>query len=489
MAAISLISLQILLVVYYCYFSFYNYLYSLASLFNYKFKTAPLNGKKVAVVIVCFNEYEVIQDTIRSCEMLTYDNKMIIVGDDSNDDKTYDLLLNIADSKGCMKLTTEHPTYESETFVLFHRKHNYGFKAGNLKELEQYLKSNDFDYMYLLDADWRPQKDVIEKCLAVMEADEKIAFVQTKRIYSRSNFLEKCLALSEEACYFVDMPGRQSMGDPILFTGCCALFRLKALFAVGGFQPGHLTEDIDLTNRIYLQGYKGVYLQDAINEGEVPPNYKSFRKQQERWVMGSARSLKDHSLSILCSRVLTLRQKLGLLRQNAYFTSSVVIELSIIFAFISIIFLLLSTVDNFQATMYLYYLNSYEIPLSILVFFALLSNFIPLLITVCKRKSFQDLVLIPYATWLSWSVLHTTCIANIKGFFGFHSEWFKTPKTNRTHTAKKLSMEGSNAIRFFNFLTLAILIFIYSVEWVYFGLFDIYALFWIPALTIGILLS
>lgn len=487
MAALVLILLQIYLIQYYCFFSLYNYLYSIASLFDRPHRKVTPRGGRVAVVIVSFNEFEVIQDTVKACEALSYQNKVIIVGDDSNDNQTYPLLLTIAASKGCTKLQSEHPTYESETFVLFHRKQNNGFKAGNLKELETYLKTHGFEYMYLLDADWRPQENIIEKCLEVLEADEKIAFVQTKRTYSRSNFLQRCLALNEEACYFVDLPGRQNIGDTILFTGCCTLFRLRVLYEVGGFQPGHMTEDIDLTNRIYLTGYKGVYVKDAINEGEVPPTYKSYRKQQERWVMGSVRSLRDYFWPILLSNKLSLKQKLSMMRQNAYFTSSIVIELSIIFSLISIIFLQLSTVDNFQGTLYLYYLNLVALPFSLLILFALSSNFIPILLTVCRGKSIKDLALVPYATWLSWSILHTACIANIKGFLKLRGDWFRTPKTNRSHITVRVNR--SNIISLLNLVTLLILIFIYSFEWLSFDFIDMYAFFWIPALMIGVLLS
>ncbi|MBW3020048.1 hypothetical protein KY334_02020 [Candidatus Woesearchaeota archaeon] len=94
---------------------------------------------------------------------------------------------------------------------------------------------------------------------------------------------------------------------------------------------------------------------------------------------------------------------------------------------------------------------------------------------------------IPYATWISWSVLHTYFIANIKGFFNIKTNWFETPKTNRTLTSKK--RKSHHHIRLINLITLIGLFYVYYIEWVEFGWLDVYAFFWIPALAVGIFSS
>lgn len=246
------------------------------------------SGKKIAVVIVSFNERYVLEDTIRACDELSYPNKLIILADDSSDTELVEKLRSLAISRGCSKVTN-HGLYqeitqpnsppkrepieiwESPNFVFFHRPLNVGFKGGSLEKVGQYLASRNIEYMYLLDADWHPQKDALERTLEVLEAEERTAFVQTKRISSpnRMTLFQKYVSLIEEACYYVDFVGRQVLGHPILFSGCCTLFRLDAVNKVGGFTPGHLTEDLDLTNRLWLEGWKGVYTGDVINYGEV----------------------------------------------------------------------------------------------------------------------------------------------------------------------------------------------------------------------------
>lgn len=342
--------------------------------------------------------------------------------------------------------------------------------------------------MYLLDADWWPQKNAIERTLAVLEANPKLAYVQTQRVsyHGAMTNWEKCLALSEDGCYYADLPGRAAVGDMVLFTGCCTLFRLSAVNRVGGFHPGHLTEDIDLSNRLYLAGYKAAYLEDVANEGEVPPHYHSYRRQQERWTMGTARTFKEYIIPIFKSSKLTFREKSSMFRQNAYYTGSVAVELSIILAFITTVFL--STASHtIEASTFEYYFGIIGFPYALVMFIMLLSNFAAPAVVAIKRRSLIHLIYAPFATWLSWSLLHTYFIGNIKGLFNIKRDWAVTPKGMR----KRVKHFASHAqhVRFINFVTLVLLLIVYSIEWVQFGIIDPFAFFWIPALTTGVFFS
>jgi cellulose synthase/poly-beta-1,6-N-acetylglucosamine synthase-like glycosyltransferase len=395
MLALLLLISQLLLLAYFLFFAFYLIRYGLAC-FKKPFikKADTISNDKVAVVIVSFNEKDILKDTHAACEKLTYENKVIIYADDSNDNYTFPMLKKFALQRGAKQVFDPRfdnggktIVYEAPDFVIFHRTYNVGFKAGSLKEIEKYLKARNFKYMYLLDADWEPQSDSIEKCMEVIEADKKIAYVQTKRIsyYGKGENLQRCLALNEDGNYFVDLPGRQALGDIILFSGCCTLFRLEYLYKAKGFKPGHITEDMDLTNRYYLLGYKGVYLENVENIGDVPFHYTAYRRQQDRWARGTARCLKEYFWPIIKSRKMNFREKMSLIRQNAYFTTATGIEISIILAFFNVI-LLSRYADNYTTVLYEYYTKYIAWPYTILLLIALLSNFIPLLITCYKKE-------------------------------------------------------------------------------------------------------
>jgi len=130
---------------------------------------------------------------------------------------------------------------------------------------------------------------------------------------------------------------------------------------------------------------------------------------------------------------------------------------------------------------------------TLLLFVALFSNFIPLFITIFKRKYYKNFIFIPYATWLAWSNLHNYFISNLKGFFNIRPIWLPTPKLSakkriQKHKAK-VKMPYSLRFKFANLVTLFVMFLIYWLEWTYLGRIDIYAFFWIPAMTVGTLFS
>ncbi len=499
--SIVLQTVSVLLLLYFAGFAVYNYAYSIAALSPAEPPTvAPRPGARVAVVVVSFNEREVLADTVAGCERLSYPDKTIIVGDDSKDPETIALLRRLAAERGCVKVEgaryadTDIELWESDGFVVFHRADNVGFKAGNLKTLEEYLRERAFDYMYLLDADWRPQADAVERCLEVIEADANIGYVQTKRLYhhGRTDHFQRCLAINEEACYLVDLAGRQRLGHMILFSGCCAMFNLRSLYAVGGFQAGHLTEDIDLSNRFYLAGYRGVYLESVANVGEVPPNYKAFRRQQERWAIGSARTFKEYLFPVLRSR-LNLRTKLSLLRQNAYYTAALGIEASVLWGLLAAGYAGLAKMRGWAAPghdLILPRAGHVLVPMMVL---ALFSGALPLIVATIKKRDWINLLYIPAACWIALSVVHTYSIANIKGFRRVAQTWFVTPKTNRRKG--RVRVRAARRIRAFSLLTLVLLAAAYLTAYrlapgsAARTLITAYAVLWIPSMVIAALKS
>src|SRR4051794_39097369 len=149
-------------------------------MFRPRLETVPLRTEpKVAVVIACFNERDVIADTVAACEQLSYPQATVVVADDSRDPDTVALLRGMARDRGATPVPAGPgvEVHSGPGFVLFHREENAGFKAGSLKALEGYLHDAGFEYMYLLDADWRPQRDALERCLELFAAPD-IAFVQ-----------------------------------------------------------------------------------------------------------------------------------------------------------------------------------------------------------------------------------------------------------------------------------------------------------------------
>ncbi len=496
--AILLFSTQLLLLSFFSFFAFFNYLYGIASLWRPKYIRVRPSGRKVAVVIVSFNEKYVLEDTIRSCEALRYQNKVVIVADDSTDPEIVDRLRSLAVSKGCTKnqnhsfceiidSSIEPPTtkaieiWESNDFILFHRPMNTGFKAGSLFKIQDYLRERKIDLMYLLDADWHPQEDALQRTMEVLEAEDTIAFVQTRResFPKGMNLFQKYVTLFEEGCYHVDFEGRQVLGHPILFSGCCTLFRMSAVDVVGGFTPGHLTEDLDLTDRLWLKGWKGLYLGDVVNLGEVPFTYDHFRRQQERWAAGSVRALKEYFRPILASKEIGWSAKFSIIRQNAYFLTTLFTIFTILIGGMTIIWITLFW-NTFSVEYYLYLLGLIKLPFVLIIYSCILSNFIePVIMILAKKRCYNDLIRLPMMVWYAWSILPTYAIGNIKGLCNKKLDWFRTPKYHRKGSERVQGLP--TPIRLLNISIFMGLLCFYFAQGLFFGWFDEFVLILLPA--------
>jgi cellulose synthase/poly-beta-1,6-N-acetylglucosamine synthase-like glycosyltransferase len=402
--AVAVLVFQLSLLLCFVFFSFFNYLYGFAALKRPRVNSVPHSGRRIAVVIVSYNEKHVFPATIESCDALTYPDRLIVLSDDSDDGQIVSTLRQLAISRGCRKTEmqtgaeeehvggngTSGPSaeiWESPQFVYFHRKTNSGFKGGNLREVSRYLRSRGIDLMYLLDADWHPQPDALERSLEALEADARAAFVQTRRITLPKDLglFQRYVTLSEEGCYYVDFEGRQALGHPILFSGCCTLLRLDAVEEVGGFAFGHLTEDLDVTNRLWLAGWKGIYLGDVTNYGEVPYTYNDFRRQQERWSSGTARCLKEYFWQILRCKHFDWIERLSAIRQNAYFSTSLLTAIAIAQGVVTVLWLTLG-VGSYPVEYYLYVVTEWRLPLVAAIYACVFSNFVEPLVMILAKK-------------------------------------------------------------------------------------------------------
>ena len=497
---VALFGTQVALLTAFAFFAAFNYLYGLAALRTRRVPRVRHSGSRVAVVIVSYNEKYVLPETIRSCEALTYPNAVVLLSDDSDDPEIETTLGDLARAAGCRPV--EHPErvlgpstddtlsvpceiWESERFVYIHRSANRGYKGGNLRLVSAYLRARGINLMYLVDADWHPQPDAIERSLEALEADDRIAFVQTKRLTREQGMtrFQRYVSISEEGCYHVDFEGRQAMRHPILFSGCCTLLRLDAVEAVGGFASGHLTEDLDVTNRLWLEGWKGVYCGDVVNWGEVPFSYPDFRRQQERWAYGTARCLADHAWPLLRCEHLTWIERLSALRQNAYFSTGVLSTAAIAMGMGTVAWLAVAS-GRYDVEYYLYLMEHARTPVLAVVYACILSTVVePLVMIVAKKRRPAELLHLPMGIWYAWSVLPTYVVGTLKGLAGVKIAWFRTPKfiRGRLEPLSRLSL----TTRAVNVGLCLAMIGFYAVEGWAFGWRDPFALLLLPAFLLA----
>ena len=169
------------------------------------------------------------------------------------------------------------------TFV--HRTDRRGYKAG---ALEEGLKTAHGDYIAIFDADFLPSPDFLRRTVHFF-TDPKVAMVQARwgHINEEYSLLTKIQAILLDGHFVLEHGGRNRAGLFFNFNGTAGIWRRTAIGDAGGWQHDTLTEDLDLSYRAQLRGWKFVFLHDLVSPAEVPVEMNAFKSQQHRWAKGS----------------------------------------------------------------------------------------------------------------------------------------------------------------------------------------------------------
>ncbi len=232
----------------------------------------------VTVQLPMFNEMYVVERLLDAVAKIDYphDRLEIQVLDDSTDETT-----EIAQRK-IAALRAIDPTLDLR---YLHRTDRTGFKAG---ALEAGVKVARGEFLLIFDADFVPQPDIVRRTIHHF-SDPKVGMVQVRwehvnRDYSR---LTEVQALMLDGHFVIEHAGRARAGRFFNFNGTAGIWRRQAITDAGGWHHETLTEDMDLSYRAQLAGWKFVYLPDIVAPAELPMEMASFKSQQFRWAKGS----------------------------------------------------------------------------------------------------------------------------------------------------------------------------------------------------------
>ena len=153
------------------------------------------------------------------------------------------------------------------------RKTREGYKAG---ALHRGLFETDAKYIAILDADFLPEKNFLKQVVPVLEDDDRIGFVQTRwgHINREFNGMTKAISIALDWHHYIEQAGRDASNLFINFNGSCGVFRRKAIIESGGWKSDTLSEDLDISYRIQMNRWKGVYLRDVVVSGETPQSLR-----------------------------------------------------------------------------------------------------------------------------------------------------------------------------------------------------------------------
>ncbi len=367
---------------------------------------------QVTVQLPVFNELYVIERLLKCVAKLDYpkDKLEIQVLDDSNDE-TVDIIAKQVTELKATGIDIQH----------IQRPERVGFKAGAL-EYGMHLAKGEF--IAIFDADFLPEKDFLLKTLPHFKNDN-IGMVQTRWGHLNQNYsmLTKMQAFGLNAHFTVEQKGRQAAGSFINFNGTAGIWRKACILDAGGWEHDTLTEDLDLSYRAQLKGWKFHFLENIVSPAELPVLIPAIRSQQYRWTKGAAETARKTLPSVLRSDI-RFKHKLHAV---LHLMNSSVFMFLLIAAVLSIPMLYIKELNPDLG--FIFDLGS----IFLVGFFAMGLFYWVSTKTIHPEYTFKYFAT-EFPLFLTFSMglaLHNS-IAALEGFLGVKSPFIRTPKFNIT---------------------------------------------------------
>ncbi|OGU75804.1 MAG: glycosyl transferase family 2 [Ignavibacteria bacterium RBG_16_34_14] len=359
----------------------------------------------VTIQLPLYNEMYVAERLINAvCEIDYPKEKLEIQVLDDSTDETTNIVHQVVEQK------------KAEGFDIYHvrRGSRKGFKAGALKEA---MKTAKGEFIAIFDADFIPHKDFLKKTLSFF-TDTKIGMVQTRWEHLNGDYsmLTKAQALALDGHFVIEQSVRNKAGFFINFNGTGGVWKKECILDAGNWNDDTLTEDLDLSYRAQLNGWKFVFLKDFTSPAELPSEINALKNQQFRWTKGAVETAKKILPKVWKSNI-PLRVKL---QSTFHLTNNLVFP-----------FILLAAILNVPL-IFIKNSGSYEVYFAIMSLFVLafVSSF---LFYLYSQKDIRTdwrkkIVLFPLFMAGSMGFAVNNSRAVIEGLLNRKSEFVRTPK-------------------------------------------------------------
>jgi len=231
----------------------------------------------VTTQIPLFNEFNVAERVIRTVAAMDYPKHRheIQVLDDSDDETCAEVDRVANELRG-----------EGHWIEVVRRPDREGYKAG---ALEAGMAVGSGEYIAIFDSDFIPPADFLRRTLPVLLADDGCALVQARwdHINQNRSWLTRAQAVGIDGHFVVEQTARNRNGLFMNFCGTAGLWRRAAIADAGGWEHDTVTEDLDLSYRAQLRGWRFHYMPQLLVPAELPETYSAFKSQQYRWAKGS----------------------------------------------------------------------------------------------------------------------------------------------------------------------------------------------------------
>ncbi|MEI6084149.1 MAG: cellulose synthase family protein [Verrucomicrobiota bacterium] len=241
------------------------------------FATLP----KITVQLPLYNEMYVSERLLDAITALDYPREKleIQVLDDSTDETRAIVARRVGELQA-----------QGFDVVHIHRLNRQGFKAG---ALENGLRSASGEFIAIFDADFVPQPELLLQTIHYF-TDPKIGMLQTRwgHLNEPHSLLTRIQSILLDAHFLIEQTARSRSGRFFNFNGTAGLWRRSCIESAGGWEHDTLAEDLDLSYRAQIKGWKFLFLSDVITPAELPVEMNAFKTQQHRWAKGSAQAMK-----------------------------------------------------------------------------------------------------------------------------------------------------------------------------------------------------
>jgi len=367
----------------------------------------------VTVQLPIFNELYVVERLIETVSQFEYPREKleIQVLDDSTDETVEVIAKKVAEVKA-----------RGIDIVHIHRTNRKGYKAGALEEAMDQAKG---EFIAIFDADFLPNPNFLLETIPYFDSDE-IGVVQTRwsHINKKFSLLTELQAFGLNAHFSIEQGGRNAAGHYINFNGTGGVWRKMTITDAGGWEHDTLTEDLDLSYRSQMKGWRFVYLENVTAPAELPVAMTALKNQQFRWTKGGAECFRKMSWRLFTTKGLKLRDRVHGLAH--LFNSSV-------FVFILITALLSLPVLYIKVQS-----DKYDSILMIGSFFVLSTIFLSFYYWTSYKDKTRNVFVsflrflgrfLQFLTVSMGMSLHNS-IAVIEGYLGIKSSFVRTPKFN-----------------------------------------------------------
>jgi cellulose synthase/poly-beta-1,6-N-acetylglucosamine synthase-like glycosyltransferase len=367
---------------------------------------ASADWPRVTIQLPIFNERYVVDRLVQSACELDYPKELleIQVLDDSTDD-TVDI------AKGVVARMKNH----GFDVVHLHRTDRTGYKAGALKEG---LRSAKGEFIGIFDADFIPSRGFLKETIPYFVQPD-VGMVQSRWGHLNRDYslLTRAQSMGIDGHFGVEQAAR-SWGSLFMnFNGTAGIWRKETIEDAGGWQADTLTEDLDLSYRAQLKGWKLEFTPLVVCPAELPVTINAFKTQQHRWAKGSIQTAKKTIGKLFRAKVPLLVKIQGFLHLTHYMVHPL---------------MLLVVLTSIPMLYTQWFFLSIAYPLLVFTLFCLATFGPSSMYLFSQRILYQDwkksIKFLPFLICLGTGISVNNTKAILEALFGRQSAFIRTPK-------------------------------------------------------------